>query len=288
VDGIHADPAFTGAENKVCLITGGTSGVGRAAACGLAFAGATVLILSRSSDRARETAAKIGRRTGNTRCFGYGCDLGDFKAVRRFAEKIAADHPRIHVLSNNAAVLPMRRRMLNNGVESIFGINYLGHFLLTTSLLATLKRSAPSRVITVAGDPWVFRFGRLPLNDLIDPRCYNPFLMTLRAAKAKVLFALELARRLEGTGVVSIPFHPGIIKTGLTRDLPRPVRWFTDIGQRVFSSRCDACGHLALAPEIAESNGTFFNKKRPVRFKPFYDPVHEGGRLWAKSLEWTA
>jgi NAD(P)-dependent dehydrogenase (short-subunit alcohol dehydrogenase family) len=274
---------------RVCLVTGGTSGVGRAIARGLALRGASVVILSRSPEHGAATADALRRSTGNPDVTAETLNLASLDAIRGFAARFLRRHPALHVLSNNAAVLPIRREQTPDGFEKVFAVNYLGHFALTFLLLDLLKAGAPARILTVSGDPRHLRFSTWRPDALTgDAGIYHPLLATYRAAVAKVVFSHVLARRLEGTRVTSNTFHPGLVRSDLASQLPTPLRQSVILFERIFFS--DACPtgiHLAASPAVETVTGRFFANQREVDFRPRFDLDAAGNDLWQRSLNWT-
>ena len=273
---------------RVCLVTGGTSGVGKAIATGLAELGADVTILSRNQEKGDSVAEEIRQKTGNPHVQPAVADLSSLASVRAFADRFRRERSVLHVLSNNAAVLPMRREMTEDGLETILAVNYLSHFLLTNHLLDLLKASAPSRVLTVSGGPGIIRWGRFRLEYLGSERRFHPLLTTIRVAAMKVAFSYELARRLKGTGVVSNTFHPGSVKSHLERHLPQPLRFMVGLVESLFFT--DACPmgvHLASAAELEGVTGQYFSGMETIAFQPRWltDDLLRG--LWERSAEFA-
>ncbi len=206
-------------------MTGASSGLGRATALGLARLGATVVMMVRDLARGERVREDLRRESGNDDIALVRVDLASLASVREAAAEIASRFPRLHVLVNNAGVHAMRRGASADGFDRTLAVNHLGPFLLTLMLVPRLRAAAPSRVIIVTS---VFeRFGRF---DRIDPdafrveRAPGPFRAYFRSKLANLLFAFELARRLDGTGVSVHPVHPGLVATSLMRDLPSWMR----------------------------------------------------------------
>ena len=156
----RAGPAEAGGgpmRGRVCLVTGGSSGVGRATAAGLAGLGATILLVSRDPVRGERAAEEIRRGTGNPEVRFLACDLSLQREVRRLAREVSERHRVLHVLANCAGWLSLRRELTEEGIERTLAVDYLSHFLLTRLLLDPLSAGAPSRVITVAGGPAALR-----------------------------------------------------------------------------------------------------------------------------------
>ncbi len=263
-----------------CLVTGGTSGVGRSIAKALARAGAHVTIVSRDAARGEAAAEALRQETGNSAIDAVAADLSFLSSVRTLANVIRRKYPALQVLSNNAAALTMKRVLTADGVESIFAVNYLSHFLLTNLLLDVLKAGAPSRVITVSGQPRLIARFKPHFDDLGSERGFSPLATTLRAAIAKVLFTLELARRLEGTGVTANTFHPGLVRSSLPSHFP----WFLRVPARIasvfFAAESATGTYLAVSPEVQTVTGKCFQRRAAVPFEPAYDVAAAAGELW--------
>lgn len=202
---------------KTVLITGATSGIGLEAAVSLAGLGARPILVGRDRLRLSRAVDAVRERTG-AGAASYLCDLSSFSDVRRLADAVRRDHPRLDVLVNNAGGVHKRRTVTVDGLEATFAINHLAHFLLTTRLLDRLVDSAPSRVITVASIG--HRRGTLDFDDLGFARGYGIMRAYSRSKLANVLFANELARRLDGAGVTSNSVHPGAVATNIWSGAP--------------------------------------------------------------------
>jgi len=276
--------AMTG---KVCLVTGGTSGVGRSIAAACARAGATVVIVSRDKGRGDIAAQRMRDATGNPRVEALQADLGVMESVRDLADVFRRRYDGLHVLSLNAATLTMKRQITRDGYESMFAANYLGPFLLTNLLLPLLRASAPSRVIAVSGHPTSLMHVRLDLDDLMLKKGFSPIKTTARAALAKALFMFELARRMQGTGVTANTFHPGFVRSSLPGSLPWLLRLPVGLAMLLASTECATGIKLAVSPEVEGVTGRFFVGRKSVEFHPRYDVADEALRLWEASARLT-
>jgi NAD(P)-dependent dehydrogenase (short-subunit alcohol dehydrogenase family) len=267
-------------QMRNCLVTGGTSGVGRGIARALAGSGARVTIVSRDAGRAAAAAQSLRRQTGNASVDWVAADLSSMSSVRALADTVRARCTTLHLLSLNAAALTMKRELTPEGVESIFAANYLGHFLLSNLLTDALKAGAPSRVITVVGQARPVALLRPRFEDLRSDRGFNHLRATLRATLAKTLFTFELARRLSGSGVTANAFHPGLVRSGLPAHLP----WYLGLPVRLaslfFAEASDTGAYLALSPEVEGVSGRFFERRKAVSFSPKWDAADAGRELW--------
>ncbi len=272
-------------KNRICLITGGTSGAGKAIAVGLAKLGAKVIIISSNEQKGKHTTETITRITGNKNIFYRTLDLSSFDLIPKFVEQFKEEFKMLHVLSNNAAVLPLKKEFTTKNIEKIFAINYLSHFTLTYLLLDILKSSSPSRILTVSGNSFPLKFGKIDIDDINIDEHYNPVKATYRAAVAKVLFSYELAKRLRNSGVTSNTFHPGFVKSNLTPNFPRQLQIAANYVQYFFPENCETSVYLASSPEVDGVTGKFFKNKKIVNFNPRHSFENYATKLWEKSKE---
>jgi NAD(P)-dependent dehydrogenase (short-subunit alcohol dehydrogenase family) len=201
-------------SERVCLVTGATSGIGYVVARELVRRGAAVTILARRAERAEASRSRIAAETGAAAPEILLCDFASLASVRRAAAQFIRNHDRLHVLVNNAGLVHAGPDLTEDGFEMTFQVNHLAPFLFTNLLLDTLIASVPARVVTVSsGSHRIARTVRL--DDLsYERRRYRAFPAYAESKLANVLFAYELARRLEGTGVTSNAVHPGGVRTG--------------------------------------------------------------------------
>jgi NAD(P)-dependent dehydrogenase (short-subunit alcohol dehydrogenase family) len=271
-------------SDKVVLITGGSAGVGRAAALGLARADMRVVLLSRDADRAEQTRRELAAATGNESIECLQADLAEWRSVRRAVEVFKERYDRLDVLMNCAGVLYPRRTVSVEAVEMTLAVEFLGHFLLTNLLLDVLKRSAPARVLTVTGNAGPLRFARIHFDDLQLEHGYNPLKAKLQAELAKALFAAELARRVQGSGVSSNAFHPGLIRSRMARNLPWVLRVPVSLGMALLGRESRTGVYLASSAEIEGVSGRFYERVGDERTIPVDGKAAR--RLWeiAESL----
>ncbi len=267
-------------KNKVCLITGGTSGVGRATALGLARLGAQVMIVGRNPQHGQEALDEIEKKSGNSEVELLLADLSLQAEVRRLAASVQRRVDRLDILANCAGILMLRRSLTSESIETTLASDYLCHFLLTRLLLDMLLRSAPARVITVAGGPGVLRRGRINLDDLQMEKKYNGVKVAVQAALARVYFTFELARRLQGSTVTANAFYPGLIKSNLDRHLPWPLKVWARIGQPFLHAECPTSVFLASSSAAAGVSGRLFAHSRPVQFPFGPEDQETATRLW--------
>jgi NAD(P)-dependent dehydrogenase (short-subunit alcohol dehydrogenase family) len=206
-------------EGDTVLITGGNTGIGRATAVELARRGARVVFTSRDAERGRAAQEAIRLESGRDDVELMELDLADLRSVRRCAETFLERHSRLDVLINNAGINLVRglRQRTRDGFEMHLGVNHLGHFVLTRQLIDLLKQSAPSRIVNLSSHAYLMAPEGLDFEDLQMEKDYNAFTCYGHSKLLNIYFTLELANRLEGTGVTVNAVHPGYVKTDLGR-----------------------------------------------------------------------
>src|SRR5881296_2113082 len=246
--------------DRVFLVTGANSGIGKATALGLARLGGTVVMACRSATRGEAARHDIVRDSGNSKVYLEIVDLASEDSTRSFAEEFKRKYPRLDVLINNAGVYTPHREVTPDGLERTFEVNYLSGFLLTHLLLDLLKKSAPSRIINVSSS--AHSGGTIHFDDLQGERRYSGYRAYGQSKLAQVLFTRELARRLEGTGVTVNACHPGVIRTNLgmggSSVVVRFVRMFFKGPERGAETPI----YLAVSPDVEGVTGKYFANRR--------------------------
>ncbi|XP_061602522.1 retinol dehydrogenase 13 [Cololabis saira] len=204
-------------EGKTVLITGANTGIGKETALDMAQRGARVILACRDLTRARIAADEIRQKSGNGNVVVKKLDLASLQSVRDLARDVQETESRLDILINNAGIMMCPKWETEDGFEMQFGVNHLGHFLLTSCLLDLLKKSAPSRVVIVSS--LAHEKGHIHFDDINLDKDYEPELSYRQSKLANVLFGKELAARLQGTGVTVYSLHPGVIRTELGRHL---------------------------------------------------------------------
>jgi retinol dehydrogenase 14 len=277
----------TSMAGKTVLITGGSGGIGRATATGLAALGARVGITGRDLPRVEAAAAEIRSATGNRNVDGFAADLSSQAAVRRLAAEVLAAYPRLDVLVNNAGGFWATRHVTADGLEHTFALNHLAGFLLTNLLLARLEASAPARVVTVSSGAQ--SLGKIDFDDLQGERNYSGQKAYNQSKLADVMFTYELARRLEGTGVTATTLHPGVVRTRFGAEDPSRifnlivpfVRPFMKTPQQGAATSI----YLASSPEVEGVTGRYFSNRKPVKSNRSSYDTETTRRLWDVSAD---
>src|SRR5438034_5299701 len=248
-------------KGAVCVVTGATSGIGKAAAIALARLGATVVLVGRDRGRTEATAAEIASVSASPPRAEVA-DLASLEQVRGLAEKVAGLE-RIDVLINNAGLVLGERRITPDGFEHVFALNHLAPFLLTSLLLPKLTASAPARVVTVTSD--AHSAARLDLSDPNLEHGWDSWRSYANSKLANILFTRELARRLDGTGVTANCAHPGVVRTGFGREGKPLLRLGTTLARPFFLSPergADTIVYLASSPDVAGQTGGYYVKRQ--------------------------
>lgn len=204
-------------DGKTVLITGANTGIGKETALDMARRGARVILACRDMTRGLIAADEIRQQSGNGNVVVKKLDLASLQSVRDLAKDVQENEDHLDILINNAGIMMCPKWRTVDGFEMQFGVNHLGHFLLTNCLLDLLKKSAPSRVVIVSS--LAHEKGRIHFDDINLDTDYQREKSYRQSKLANVLFGRELAKRLEGTGVTVYSLHPGVIRTELGRHL---------------------------------------------------------------------
>ena len=202
-------------KGKIAIVTGANSGMGLATTEALSDKGATVIMLCRNGERGKEAVAKLTENRSRDLDLIL-CDLGDYESIRNFVKTVKEKYDHIDVLVNNAGFISLDRQETKEGLERQFGINHIGHFLLTTELVDIMPRG--SRIVNVASG--AHKTGRIHFNDINLHKRFNVIKAYSQSKLANVLFTRELARRLKKRGITVNCCHPGAVATniGIDRD----------------------------------------------------------------------
>jgi NAD(P)-dependent dehydrogenase (short-subunit alcohol dehydrogenase family) len=283
---------------KICLVTGANSGIGRATALGLAQRGATVLMVARNRARGEEAQAAIRAQSGNDAVRLYLTDLANQVEIRDLAAAVLADYAHLHVLVNNAGIMLWRRQETAAGYEKQLAVNHLAYFLLTNLLLSRLQASGtpqdPARIVNVASD--AHRAARrADLDDLQSKQAYGPMRAYSKTKLMNIMFTFELARRLEATygaarAVTVNAVHPGGVATNLW-SVPSALQWLVKplVGLFLRSPEegAETPLYLATSPAVAGVNGAYFADKNEIRAIDLAYDRELAAQLWTRSAALT-
>ncbi len=275
-------------RGMTCLVTGATSGIGEQTAHRLARLGAAVLIVARDAERGAAVAADIRAAAPWGTVELFVADLAAQADVRQLATDVAARHPRLDVLINNAAAVNAAHRLTSDGIEATLAVNHLAPFLLTHLLLEPLTAAPAARVITVSSYMH-HRVKTIPLQDLNGERGYRGQDAYNLTKLMNILFTYELARRCAGTTITANALHPGWpLKTNLGREQHGAGGAFDRITKLVGSSAATGAGtslYLACSPAVAGASGGYYAKCKPATSSKLSHDEDNARKLWQLSAE---
>ncbi|XP_071603356.1 polyprenol dehydrogenase [Heliangelus exortis] len=286
-------PVFPTQNGKVAIVTGGAKGIGYETVKHLARLGMHVIIAGNNESEGQEAVRKIQEETLTGKVeFSY-CDLTSMKSIRQFVQRFKAKNHPLHVLVNNAGVMLVPERKTEDGFEEHFGLNYLGHFLLTNLLLDKLKQSGThshnARIITVSSA--THYVGKLHLNDLQSRCSYSPHGAYAQSKLALVLFTYRLQHLLTANGshVTANVVDPGVVNTDLYKHVfwvVKAVKWMT--AWLVFKTPEEGAStsiYAAVSPEMEGAGGCYlYNEERTKSADIAYDEELQR-RLWTESCK---
>ncbi|KAJ1186212.1 hypothetical protein NDU88_002995 [Pleurodeles waltl] len=248
-------------KGKTVVITGGNTGIGKATAVDLARRGARIILACRSKERTESAVYDIRKESGNQQVLFMKLDLGSLASVRSFAETFLKSEPRLNILINNAGIIA--DGVTEDSFNMMFGVNHLGHFLLTHLLLGHLKRSTPSRILILASDS--YRNGKIDFGAVRGPtKGLKQNMQAYSNSKlANILFTRELATRLQGTDVTCYAVHPGAVYTDALRHMkPWLLKVFARAFCRLFFRDCENGAqtsiHCTVQEGIEPFSGRYF------------------------------
>ena len=273
-------------QGKICLITGGTNGIGKRTAQVLAGMGATVVIAGRNATKTTQVVKEIRANSGNPNVDSLLGDLSSQREVRHLADEFKRKYQHLHVLLNNAGWFFMRRQLSGDGIEMTFALNHLASFLLTDLLLDTIKASAPARIINVSSG--AHASGKIEFDNLQGEREYGPRAYD-NSKLANILFTMELARRMEGTGVTVNTLHPGFVATGFGTNngkvMAALVNIFAPLIARSPAKGAETSIYLASSPSVESITGKYFHDSRVIPAASQATDMVVARRLWDVSAE---
>jgi NAD(P)-dependent dehydrogenase (short-subunit alcohol dehydrogenase family) len=272
---------------RICVVTGANRGIGRATAEGLARLGARLILVCRSKEAGESVAHEIAVASSVIPDV-VAADLSSQSSLRQAAAQLQDRYPRLHVLINNAGVIPRRREVTVDGLEMQLAVNHLAYFLLTNLLLPQLKVGAPSRIINVTSG--AHTHAGIDFDDLQAERGYDPKQVYSQSKLANILFTYELARRLRGTGVTANCLNPGVVATRMLADYMGAASE-AGLGSTFGATPeegAETSIYLASSAEVERVTGKYFERKQARRSsRESYDEA-PARRLWEISERLTS
>ncbi|XP_024937928.1 retinol dehydrogenase 13 isoform X5 [Cephus cinctus] len=302
VGGVYLIKAYVGGTlyegtqkltDKVVIITGANTGIGKETALNFAKREAKVIMACRDMHKCEKTRRQIVLETKNRYVYCRKCDLASYASIRTFVDQFKKEQSKLDILVNNAGVMRCPQCYTEDGIEMQLGVNHMGHFLLTNLLLDTLKASAPSRIINVSSI--AHTRGKIKVTDLNSIESYDPGEAYAQSKLANVLFTRELAKRLEGTGVTVNAVHPGIVDTEITRYMSfynsilsaifvRPLVW-PFIKSPLQGAQTII--YAAVEPQLKDVSGKYFSDCKETDVSEEAKDEKLAKWLWMTSEKWT-
>ncbi|GFU70199.1 retinol dehydrogenase 14 [Trichonephila clavipes] len=279
-------------KNKTVIITGANSGLGKAAALELAKRGARVILACRDQEKGQKALIDIRSQSRSGILKVMELDLASFESIKRFSNEFIRSEERLDILINNAGVFQCPYTTTKEGFEMQFGVNHLGHFLLTKLLLEKLKQSAPSRIVIVSSA--LYKRAKLDFDSLNSEKHYNKSLAYKNSKLANVLFCRELAKRLQGTGVSVYAVSPGMVWTNLGRHVSiswwkivalAPIAWYFI---RTPYQGAQTILHCAVSEEVESESGLYYRDCQKEAFASVAEDERVAKRLWEVSEDLCA
>ena len=273
-------------SKKICLITGGNAGIGKATAIEMDKLGYTTVIVTRSKEKGDEAVRDIIAESGNKDVHYLVADLGSFKSIRELAQEYKDKYKRLDALVNNAGAFFSDYDVTTDKIERQWAINHLAPFLLTNLLLDTIKASAPSRIVVVSSEGH-YR-GKINWDDFGNEKGYDGFFKAYTQSKlANVLFTFELARRLQGTGVTANCLHPGGVNTSIAVSNAKGFyKFIWTIAQPFLITPKKGAAtsvYLASSPKVEGVTGKYFDKCKEKKASANALNEADAKRLWEVS-----
>jgi NAD(P)-dependent dehydrogenase (short-subunit alcohol dehydrogenase family) len=273
------------AEGKTILITGGTTGIGRAAALALARRGANISIVGRNRVKGHQVVEQMTAAGAGQHRY-WPADLSTMGEVRNLARRVREESDRLDVLVNNAGGMFFRRHTTADGLERTFALNHLAPFLLTHLLLPVLESAGDARIVTTSSAAhWS---GQIDFEDLQLRRGYTILKAYSRTKLANILFTRELARRLDRTGISATCFHPGLVATNLAKQnlVLRPfVSLFYALFARSAEDGADTLVHLAIDSAVEGRSGGYYVNRQLAGSSSASQDARLAAKLWLVSEE---
>lgn len=274
-------------QGKTVIVTGANTGIGKATAAELARQGARVFFACRSRAKTQPVIDELKHSTGNDDLHFLELDLADLSQVKQCAQAWLATNERLDVLIDNAGLVRIRH-LTSQGFEMTFGVNHLGHMLLTLLLEPALVRAAPSRVVVVASRAHERTRAPIDYDDVRRPTAsFTGWPEYKRSKLANMLFVFALARRWKDKGVHVYGLHPGVIASDIWRAAPTPLRQVVMRFMRTPEEGARASLHCATSASAGNETGLYYDEDGSLR-RPNPLALDEAAqeRLWSRSMEW--
>jgi len=276
-------------KNKIVLISGANSGIGKATASALAKEGAQVVMLCRSFERGEAARKEIIATSGNQNVDLLCCDLASHESIKSFSEAFRQKYSHIDVLINNAGGIFGKKELSSDGFEYTVGLNHLGYFLTTHYLLDLVKAGEMKRIVNVSSLAHKFVFN-IDWNNLQGEKSYGQLYQYGLSKLFNIYFTKELANRLQADSIAVNCLHPGTVNTGFGSTAGGFFKRLVNLGRSFLTppnKGAETSVFLASSPEVKRISGEYFSNKKKAATSKLAKNEEFARRLWDKSLEWT-
>jgi len=274
-------------EGKTFVVTGANTGIGRATAEALALRGGHVVFAGRSAERTEPVIEALRARDPKVSARFLRLDLASLAQVAEAAQALLGSEARVDCLIANAG-LAGHQGETADGFEIQFGVNHLGHYLFTRLLMGRLKESRPARIVIVSSRNHEF-VDTIDFEAVTRKTATKVGLHEYSVSKlSNVLFAKELARRLEGQGVTTYALNPGRVASDVWRRLPKPIAWLFKKTMLTNEEGALTSIYCATAPELADETGHYYAREKRKKNNPAADDAELAGELWERSEGWVS
>ena len=270
-------------KNKVCIVTGSTSGIGLVTAKELAKMGVVTILVARNKDRGKEALKEVIEYSKNDNTDLFICDFSVQSSILAFTEKFKRKYNRLDILINNAGMMSNKRMEIGLGIELTFAVNHLGYFITTNLLLNMLKNTPSSRIIVVASD--LHFNGEIDFNNLMQKKDYNGFVAYSNSKLANLLFTYKLNEKLRGSDTTINAIHPGVVKTKFGVEDRNSDLTFS-AGRITPEESVKSIIYLSTSPKVQGISGKYFNQMRIENSSELSYNKELADELWNKSIEY--
>ena len=272
-------------KDKVCLITGATSGIGKETALALAKEGATIVFTARNPEKGEKVKQELVEATGNENIETMYCNLASLESVRDFVDSFKNKYKNLHVLINNAGIWETKRKESDDGIELNFAVNHLAPFLMTNLLLDMIKSSSPARIINLSSD--AHKPAKLNFNDIEGKKSWSSFGSYAQSKLCNILFTKKLSQILAGTGVTVNCVHPGLVSTTLFDKMNSILRAVFSLFMISSKRGAQTSIFLATSDDVKDISGEYFSKKKIVTPSKAAQNMENAEKLWEISKRYT-
>jgi NAD(P)-dependent dehydrogenase (short-subunit alcohol dehydrogenase family) len=273
-----------GIKNKICLITGATSGIGRQTAFDLSRLGAHVVITYRDIEKARDTEKWIASETG-VNIKSFFCDLSSFESIRNFVQEFRTSYPQLDVLINNAGIWEKENKLSRDGIELIFATNHLAPFLLSNLLLDIIGKNGPGRIVNVSSGS--HKSAVINFEDIEFKKSFSGYKAYGQSKLANILFTKLLSEKLRQNNVTVNCLYPGLVSTDIFNNLGKIAVGILKPFMLTPEKGARTSVYLATSDDVSHVTGAYFSRKKIVNSSLISNDMEIAQKLWDLSMKYV-